>query len=104
MRWKRYVDAVVFVSLHFTNVSHIQQNPTDRDRFVADADVYLRLMEQALKQGAQYVPQEIRRVRRLLAGKVSDNKRTELQQRLNVLNGFDIFDDAANAVRDDGDL
>lgn len=80
------------------------QHSNDRDRFEQDGDVYLRLMDQTLKQGVQYVPQEIRRVRRLLAGKVSESKRSELQQRLNVLNGFDIFDDASNSVRDDGDL
>lgn len=48
----------------------------------------MRLMEMTVEKGIEFVSNEQQRVQHLLAGKVSDNKRKELEQRLNILASF----------------
>ncbi|XP_054738487.1 protein windbeutel [Anastrepha obliqua] len=52
------------------------------------AKVYLIFMRKINEKGYEYVEDETKRLQRLKAGKVTDAKKLELQQRLNILEAF----------------
>lgn len=58
------------------------------DRPPPNGAQYVRLMELTVEKGLDFVGSEAERVRHLLAGKVSDKKRKELEARLNILMAF----------------
>jgi protein disulfide-isomerase A6 len=53
------------------------------------AEIYVKLMKKVIKEGDAFVAYEIDRVGKVLAGKVTPEKKTEMQERLNVLKSFD---------------
>ena len=52
------------------------------------ATVYLKVMEKVLATGDEYITKETARVNKLLKGKLSDEKKTSMRLRLNVLASF----------------
>lgn len=57
------------------------------------AEVYVKTMRRIVEQGASFVETESKRVRGLLAGKLSKDKETEMSNRLNVLQSFQVHDE-----------
>jgi endoplasmic reticulum protein 29 len=49
---------------------------------------YLKIMESVVKQGAEFLKREGRRVQNLLKGKITNEKKEELQYRANILLSF----------------
>lgn len=49
-------------------------------------------MEKILEKGDDFVQSEIDRVKKLLSGKVSDEKKKEMSTRLNILQTFKLHD------------
>lgn len=52
------------------------------------ADVYVKLMQKVLERGAKFIESESERVKNLLAGKLSEAKKAELNIRVNILQSF----------------
>lgn len=52
------------------------------------AESYLKIMETTIKQGADFLKREERRVQNLLKGKITNEKKQELQNRANILLSF----------------
>lgn len=52
------------------------------------AEAYLKIMEATIKQGADFLKREERRVQNLLKGKITNEKKQELQYRANILLSF----------------
>lgn len=48
------------------------------------------MMKRILEKGSDFVQLEKKRQRQLLNGKLSDNKKKEVQQKLNILTAFEI--------------
>ncbi|XP_004529858.1 protein windbeutel [Ceratitis capitata] len=65
-----------------------QELTTADTAMVANAKVYLIYMRKINEKGYNYVEEETKRLQRLKAGKVSDAKKSELQQKLNILEAF----------------
>jgi len=71
-------------------------------------DSYLKIMESVVKQGTEFLKREVRRVQNLLKGKITNEKKEELQYRANILLSFkslketvaDTLDAAKEAVGD----
>ena len=61
---------------------------TDADK--ASADMYIKTMRKIIEKGTDFVATEVKRVDKLRSGKVSDKKKEQLGDRLNVLNTFQI--------------
>lgn len=59
-------------------------------------------MELTVEKGLTFVPHEVQRVKQLLlTGKLSANKRRELEQRVNVLKAFETIDDVVVGSSDE---
>nr|CAD7398705.1 unnamed protein product [Timema cristinae] len=52
------------------------------------AEVYVKTMRKILDKGAAFIETELKRVQNLIGGKVSKDKKDELQRRLNILQSF----------------
>lgn len=52
------------------------------------ADVYIKLMQRVIERGDTFIKSERERVKNILAGKITDKKKAEMQGRLNVLLSF----------------
>lgn len=52
------------------------------------ANIYVKIMEKAIERGVVFYDSEKQRVQNLLAGKLSDTKKKELQGRLNIIESF----------------
>lgn len=52
------------------------------------AEVYVKTMRKALDKGDDFVPNELKRVQSLAKGKMSKEKKEEVQQRINILQSF----------------
>ncbi|RWS28896.1 endoplasmic reticulum resident protein 29-like protein [Leptotrombidium deliense] len=52
------------------------------------ADVYVKLMQKVVERGDKFVASEHERVKNIIAGKVSETKKKEMQARLNILQSF----------------
>jgi len=65
---------------------------------------YLKIMETVVKQGAEFLKREGRRVQNLLKGKITNEKKEELQHRSNILLSFkslkETVTDTLDAVKD----
>lgn len=57
-------------------------------------------MEKILEKGDDFPKTEIERVKKLLSGKVSDEKKKELNTRLNILQAFQSNSDHPTAKED----
>lgn len=47
-------------------------------------------MKKVIESGVSFIKQEMDRVNKLLQGKLSDKKKTELQSRLNIIRSFNV--------------
>jgi len=56
----------------------------------ASADMYIKTMKKILEKGDDFVKSEVTRVEKLKTGKVSEKKKEQLGERLNVLSTFQI--------------
>lgn len=75
-----------------------QSSPLKRAQEVAEsfkgkkeeamAKVYVAYMDRIAERGVAFVEAEKQRLKKLLAGKVSDTKKDDLKRRLNVLESF----------------
>jgi endoplasmic reticulum resident protein 29 (fragment) len=52
------------------------------------ADVYIKLMEKVIERGTLFIKSEQERVKNLIAGKLNESKKTDMQARLNILESF----------------
>jgi len=59
---------------------------SDEDK--KSADIYVKLMSKVIERGLKFIDSENERVKNLLAGKITDAKRKELQMRVNILQSF----------------
>jgi len=60
-----------------------------------NGESYVKIMELVVKQGTEFLKREGRRVQNLLKGKLTDEKKEELQHRENILLSFKSVADAA---------
>ncbi|GFN99430.1 endoplasmic reticulum resident protein 29-like [Plakobranchus ocellatus] len=56
----------------------------------AAADTYIKTMKKVLDKGNSFIQDEVKRVEKLRSGKVSDNKKQQLGDRLNILASFQL--------------
>lgn len=54
----------------------------------ASADVYIKTMKKVVEKGDDFIESEVSRVDKLRSGKVSDKKKEQLHERLNILTTF----------------
>ncbi|CAG5135366.1 unnamed protein product [Candidula unifasciata] len=54
------------------------------------ADVYIKTMKKVLEKGDSFIESEVLRVEKLRSGKVSDKKKEQLNDRLNILTTFQV--------------
>ncbi|XP_049794031.1 endoplasmic reticulum resident protein 29 [Schistocerca nitens] len=52
------------------------------------AETYVKMMRKALEKGDEFIPNEMKRVQNLAKGKLSKEKKEEMQHRLNILQSF----------------
>lgn len=52
------------------------------------AEVYVKTMQKSLEKGNEFILKEIKRVENLAKGKVSTEKKEQMQQRINILQSF----------------
>ena len=55
----------------------------------AKSEIYIKIMKKVISEGDAFVAYEIDRVRKVLAGKLTPDKKEEMEKRLNVLRSFD---------------
>ena len=60
----------------------------DEDKLAADT--YIKTMKKVLDKGNGFIKDEVTRVEKLRSGKVSDNKKKQLGDRLNILASFQL--------------
>lgn len=53
-----------------------------------NAQIYVLFMKRIAEKGLEFIDAEKSRIQNLLAGKMNDNKRAELNQKLNILSAF----------------
>ncbi|KAJ8712758.1 hypothetical protein PYW08_008062 [Mythimna loreyi] len=63
--------------------------------------IYKTIMEKVLEKGDDFVQSEVDRVKKLLSGKVSDEKKKQLGTRINILQTFQLLDKQAKASKED---
>ena len=54
----------------------------------ASADMYIKTMKKVIEKGNDFIDTEIKRVEKLQSGKLSDKKKEQLNDRLNILASF----------------
>ena len=55
------------------------------------ADIYVKLMRKVVATGPGFVAKETQRVKKLLGGKISSDKKEELEEKSNILKSFSVF-------------
>lgn len=55
------------------------------------ADVYVKLMRKVVSTGASFISKEFQRVTKLIGGKISSEKKEELEEKLNILKSFSVI-------------
>jgi len=63
-------------------------NSLTREADKKSAQIYIKLMEKVVDRGVIFLDSERERVKNILAGKITDAKKKELQGRLNILQSF----------------
>ncbi|KAJ8711103.1 hypothetical protein PYW07_008345 [Mythimna separata] len=61
------------------------------DKESSSGTIYKTIMENILQKGDDFIQSEVDRVKKLLSGKVSDQKKRELGTRINILQTFQSF-------------
>ncbi|BFZ15820.1 hypothetical protein BsWGS_18859 [Bradybaena similaris] len=61
-----------------------------QDSEKASADVYIKTMKKVVEKGQDFIDSEVLRVEKLRSGKVSDKKKEQLSDSLNILTTFQI--------------
>jgi len=56
------------------------------------AEVYVKVMRKVLKEGKAFVKKEEERVKKLIEGKISKEKKEDMQERINILKSFVLHD------------
>lgn len=59
------------------------------------AQIYLLIMHRTLERGIDFIGAERMRLQQLLDGKISDQKRMEINQKLNILSSFNVIEKVA---------
>lgn len=72
-----------------TKASGIASGYTDEDK-KSRAQIYIKTMEKIVEKGELFVDLEIQRVEKLSTGKVSENKKNQLKDRLSILQSFQL--------------
>ena len=54
----------------------------------ASADMYVKTMKKVIEKGTDFVESEVKRLEKLKSGKLSDKKKEQLNDRLNILASF----------------
>lgn len=55
------------------------------------AQIYVLIMQRTLERGISFIGAEQMRLQQLLSGKISDQKRKEINQKLNILSSFHVI-------------
>ena len=64
------------------------------------AGVYLKIMRKVEKEGIEFVPKERERTKKMLEdGKIHEDKKKELRERLNVLTSFATHEEKAADIK-----
>ncbi|VVC97855.1 protein windbeutel [Leptidea sinapis] len=58
----------------------------------SNSKIYVTLMEKILEKGDEFVTAENKRVEKILTGKISDEKKKEIGQRINILQSFKLHE------------
>lgn len=58
----------------------------DKDKI--PAEIYIKMMQKVIEKGNSFIGTEIDRVKKIMTERMPDNKKGQLQQRLNVLYSF----------------
>lgn len=80
---------------HFPILFHFSKNkPQWKFRFQKQpiAQIYLLIMQRTLERGVAFIGAEQMRLQQLLDGKISDQKRMEINQKLNILSSFNVIE------------
>ena len=56
----------------------------------SSADMYVKTMRKVIEKGTEFVESEVKRVEKLKSGKLSDKKKEQLNDRLNILTSFSL--------------
>ena len=64
---------------------------THGPRMAKRADIYVKLMRKVVATGPSFVAKEAQRVKKLLGGKISADKKEELEEKSNILKSFSVF-------------
>ena len=64
---------------------------THGPRMAKRADIYVKLMRKVVATGPSFVAKETERVKKLLGGKISSDKKLELEEKSNILKSFSVF-------------
>ncbi|CAG0923851.1 unnamed protein product [Notodromas monacha] len=60
----------------------------DRESAKKSAETYIKVMQKMMSVGDDFVGSEEKRIKKLLAGKITDEKKKELKKRMNILLSF----------------
>ena len=53
------------------------------------ADIYMKIMHKIISEGEVFIDKELKRVKKIMDdGKISDAKKKQLEQRINILKSF----------------
>lgn len=52
------------------------------------ADIYIKLMHKIVSDGDSFIDKEMERVKKVSEGKVSESKKKQLEERINILKSF----------------
>jgi len=55
---------------------------------VKKAEIYIKIMHKVVSEGEAFIAKETERVTKLIDGKISDGKKKQLEQRINILKSF----------------
>lgn len=64
----------------------------------SSASIYLKLMDRVTERGNGFINSEKTRIQNIRKGKITDEKRQELQIRLNILDSFTSGPDSKNEL------
>ena len=65
------------------------------------AENYVKIMKKIKADGMPFVPKETERTKKMMDGKMSDAKKKELQEKINVLRSFTKQDDSAAKAKEE---
>lgn len=65
------------------------------------AETYVKIMKKIKADGIAFVPKETERTKKMMDGKISDAKKKELQEKINVLRSFTKQDDSGAKAKEE---